>query len=66
MDNDLRFWRVNYKGLWLGGVAIVAAKSASDAIEIVRSDAATKNFKEYGAVLIPLDGGVLYNDNGDY
>lgn len=66
MDNDLKIWRVNYKGLWLGGVAIVAAKSAVDAIELVRADAATVNFKEYGAVLIPLDSGCLYNDNGDY
>jgi len=66
MGDELKFWEVSYRGLWLGGIAIVVAEGKDDAISKVKSHKATTNFKEVNTVQIyPVDG-VLHNNNGDY
>ena len=61
-----KFWLVTYSGLWLGGKAVVVAETADEAIELVKNDAGTQNFKKATAEEIKPENGVLYNDNGNY
>lgn len=58
-------YMVTYEGLWLGGCAVVRAKSKKDAIEMVRNDNLTVDFNDVEVEVLD-DSGVLYNDNGDY
>lgn len=65
---DLKRWHISYKGLWLGGTAIVLAHSEEEAIELVRDHPDTLNFEDYFVAELeqPLGSCVLYNNNGDY
>lgn len=56
---------VRYKGLWMGGKAIVFANNESEAVEKVRGDSATIDFTNIQCEELPCDG-VIYNDNGNY
>jgi hypothetical protein len=57
---------VTYTGLWLGGKAIVIAKSKAEALQLVQNHSETVSFESDSTVeLLPLVG-VIYNDNGDY
>ena len=62
-------YEVTYKGLWMGGSAIVIADSGERAIELVRADASTVCFEDVQARLITgnlVAPSVLHNDNGNY
>lgn len=61
----MKIFRVNYSGLWMGGVAIVIAETKEDAIEQVRNHRTTLEFKNVTVEKLPSSG-VVYNDNGDY
>ncbi len=63
----MNFYEISYKGLWLGGIAVVAADSEAEAIELVRADPGTCGFSDVAVKQILVPGPcVLYNDNGDY
>lgn len=63
-----KFWLVRYLGvLPYGGTAVVAAKTADEAIAAVATHRKTTNFSHATAVEVETpEDGVLYNDNGDY
>ncbi|EJT0117313.1 hypothetical protein NVX19_003589 [Salmonella enterica] len=61
----MKIFRVNYSGLWMGGVAIVIAETEEDAIEQVKNHRTTLEFKNVTVEELPSSG-VVYNDNGDY
>lgn len=61
----MKIFRVNYSGLWMGGVAIVIAETKEDAIEQVRNHRSTVEFENVTVEELPSSG-VVYNDNGDY
>ncbi len=63
----MNFYEVTYEGSYLGGIAIVAADSEEEAIELVRTHKETSGFQKVAVEYIPVPGPcVLYNDNGDY
>lgn len=65
----MKIFKVTYKGEWLGGKAIVQAKSAKQAVELVRQDQRTARFTDVEVEVIkcdPQEPKVLYNDDGDY
>jgi hypothetical protein len=64
----MNLYIIEYKGLWLGGVAVVLAKSARQAIELVKEDPSSVNFTEVEVVGLESIGHpkVVYNNNGDY
>ena len=64
----MNLYIIEYKGLWMGGVAVVLANSARQAIELVREDPASVNFTEVEVVgLASINHPkVVYNNNGDY
>ena len=64
-------WKVNYAGLWMGGVAFVIASRAGEAINLVKEDGGTCNFDRVKAEVAALLYGeqepqVIWNWNGDY
>jgi len=64
----MNIYVISYKGSWLGGTAVVLAKSARQAIELVEQDPSTIDFTEveitgYDDIITPK---VLYNNNGEY
>ncbi|WDR22140.1 hypothetical protein PJM41_0055 [Salmonella phage vB_SenS_UTK0009] len=61
----MKIFRVNYSGLWMGGVAIVIAEAKEDAIEQVKNHRSTIEFENVTVEELPSSG-VVYNDNGDY
>lgn len=61
----MKLFRVKYKGLWLGGCALVIANDEADAVIKVKNDSRTYAFEDVTAVEIPLKD-VIYNSNGDY
>lgn len=61
----MKIFRVDYKGLWLGGTAIVIAETAEEAIELARNHRSSIEFEDAKAEELPSNG-VVYNDNGDY
>lgn len=56
--------KVRYNGLWLGGIAIVAATCEDEAIQLVKEHPWTTSFTDVTVELV--EGPVLFNDNGDY
>jgi hypothetical protein len=56
---------VTYKGLWLGGKAIVIAENQDHALQLVKDHETTGRFTSVTVELLPSSG-VIYNDNGDY
>lgn len=62
----MKLFVVNYKGLWLGGKAIVWADTEDQAIELVRQDPNTQEFTNISVEEIPPGTVVIHNDNGDY
>jgi hypothetical protein len=63
----MNFFIVNYRGLWLGGRAVVFAPDQEKAIELVREHGETVEFSNVRATLVEAsEPKVLYNDNGDY
>ncbi|WCX68747.1 hypothetical protein [Salmonella phage GSW6] len=61
----MKIFRVNYSGLWMGGVAIVIAETKEDAIEQTKNHRSTIDFENVTVEELPSSG-VVYNDNGDY
>lgn len=61
----MKIFRVDYKGLWLGGTAIVIAETAEEAIELARNHRSSIEFENVTIEELPSSG-VVYNDNGDY
>jgi hypothetical protein len=61
----MKLFKVEYSGLWLGGVAIVFACNAEQAEDRVRRDKGTTNFITVQTEEL-TQSGVVYNDNGDY
>jgi hypothetical protein len=65
----MKIYKVTYDGLWMGGVAIVLAQDAKEAIELARHDRTSVHFKDIATELIVDDlteATVIYNDNGNY
>jgi hypothetical protein len=65
----LNAYKVTYKGLWLGGKAVVLAHTHGEAIELVRKHKNTIAFENIDADIIdfnPNTATVLLNDNGNY
>lgn len=63
------FFKVTYKGLWLGGVAVVKADDEQQAREAVERDDRTIDFADVTVTRILVlenTATVLHNDNGDY
>ena len=65
----MNLYLVRYAGLWLGGKALVFAKSKKSALRKVKEHCETVNFetptqKPTVELLEPTD--IVYNDNGDY
>lgn len=61
----MNLYIVRYDGMWIGGRAVVFTKNESDALEKVKDDKSTSNFR--GEVVRELKPtGVVYNDNGDH
>ena len=56
---------VRYSGSWLGGLSLVFADDADQAIEIIKNHENTCNFKNVSVEQVKATG-VVYNDNGDY
>ncbi|AXC43152.1 hypothetical protein [Salmonella phage S124] len=61
----MKIFKVNYRGLWLGGTAIVIAKTEEEAIELARNHRSSIEFEDVTVEELPSTG-VVYNDNGDY
>lgn len=63
----MNYFKVTFKGLWLGGIAIVKANDPEHAISLVKENQKTLNFNDVQVeVIYSPDCGVLYIDNGDY
>ena len=65
----LGVYKVEYDGSWLGGKAVVTARTRGEAIELVRGHEDTVGFTGVKVEIIEIDlktPKVLYNDNGDY
>jgi len=64
----MNIYVISYKGSWLGGTAVVLAKSARQAIELVEQDPSTIDFTEVEIThLASVDQPeVIYNNNGEY
>lgn len=60
----LKTYIVSYKGLWLGGAAVVLAATAAEATRLTKKHARTVNFDNVS--VSEVKGPILYNDNGDY
>lgn len=60
----MKIYRVEYRGLWLGGKAIVQANSPEEALALVEFDDRTFGF-DSNATATEITGPVFYNDNGD-
>lgn len=58
-----KIFHVEYKGLWMGGVAIVKATNAEEAIAKVES-LNPPNFENVRVTEVKED--ILYHDTGDY
>lgn len=63
-----RAYLVTFRGLWLGGTAVVLAANAVQAKKRVQKDPMWQKEWERSleAIPIPWDVKVLYFDNGDY
>lgn len=61
----MKLFVVTYSGLWLGGKAIVFAENEKDALDQVRNDSTTVEFKNVTVQEIRAEG-IIHNDNGDY
>lgn len=61
----MKIFKVNYRGLWLGGTAIVVAETAEEAIELARNHRSSIEFEGVTVEELPSSG-VVYNDNGNY
>lgn len=61
----MKIFKVNYSGLWLGGIAIVVAETAEEAVELARNHRSSIEFENVTVEELPSSG-VVYNDNGDY
>lgn len=60
-------FEVQYKGLWMGGCAIVIAETEQEAIRLVREHESTVDFTGVSCTpLGPVRQMVAYNRNGDY
>jgi len=64
----MKAYVIQYRGLWMGGTAVVIAKSKKKALQLVENDPSTVAFEEPEITdIIELDKPkILYNDNGDY
>lgn len=61
----MKLFRVYYEGSWMGGCALVFAKDATEAEELVAKDPGTFNFESVQVIEVETTG-VVYNYNGDY
>lgn len=61
----MKIFKVSYRGLWLGGTAIIVAETAEEAIEQARNHRSSIEFENVTVEELPSSG-VVYNDNGDY
>lgn len=64
-ENGLIPFEVSYEGLWIGGTAVVMARNAEEAVELVRNHENTCMFNHVTVKALPC-AGVIHNDNGDY
>lgn len=72
----MHIWKFEYKGLYLGGIALVIADSEATARKLLlESCHAGWNQEHWGNQIIgakcslipfPTAGGVIYDDDGDY
>lgn len=67
----MQAFKVEYKGMYLGGIAIVWAESGDEARRMVEQDGHTQTVGEFRNVKVEALGNceaprVLYNWNGDY
>ena len=65
----MRPYLVTYKGLWLGGKAVVMATNKEHAERLAKEHPSTIDFEKVSVDEIECEGDgacVLYNDNGDY
>ena len=64
----LKAFLVTYKGLWLGGKAVVLADCADTACDMVREHKSTITFEQVEATEVGQGDKacVLFNDKGDY
>ena len=64
----MKAFLITYDGFWLGGKAIVIAKTKKTAIKLLEADPQTLELTDV-KVEVEFDltePQVLYNDNGDY
>ena len=64
----MKAFLIKYDGLWMGGKAIVIAKTKKTALRLVEEDENTLEFTDVKVEeIIELDKPkILYNNNGDY
>lgn len=65
----MRVYVVSYRGLWMGGQAVVLADSPEQATEMVRTHPDTVGFEDVKVQSSTPDlrmPHVIVNDNGDY
>lgn len=61
----MKLFDIRYKGLWLGGKALVFAENEEEALNLLRADPDTVMFENVTIEEIKAEG-VIHNDNGDY
>lgn len=61
-----RPWLVSFKGLWLGGTAIVVADNALEAQELFEKEHSGDMHAVSEVKPLPMGKGVVYYNNGDY
>ena len=64
----MKAFLIKYDGLWMGGRAVVIAKTRKTALKLVESDPHTLEFTdvEIEKMFDVTEPQVLYNNNGDY
>lgn len=67
--NHKPLWKISYEAGYLGGIAIVTADTADEALEELRKDVTSFGANNAVVKRILVIGNVarvIYNDNGDY
>lgn len=65
----MKFFEVTFPGFLLGGVAVVMAETADEAVAAVRAEwdgAFSDKFGEYAVVEVTPRNGIVYFWDGDY
>ena len=63
----MKYWKICFSGLWLGGKAVVVAETSDEAIEELKKHSQWQNeWKILTVHEIDSEQRVLYFDNGNY